>query len=101
MFNDSRVVVSDDTRRSRLRWRAKRGMLENDIFMTRFFEKNESSLSDDDVYGLDLLLDLPDSELFDLIMQRKELSQLSSDEHLMTAEDILKASHILGLLRLV
>lgn len=101
MFNDSRVVVSDDTRRSRLRWRAKRGMLENDIFMTRFFEKHELSLSDDDVYGLDLLLDLPDSELFDLIMQRKELSQLSLDEHLMSAEDMIKASHILGLLHLV
>lgn len=100
MFQDSHVVVSDETRRARLRWRAKRGMLENDILMTRFFEQHVH-LTDDEVYGLDMLLDLPDSELFELVMQRKELSHLSSDEHLMSAQDMIKAAHVLELLRLV
>ena len=99
MFNNSHVVVEDVVRRARLRWRAKRGMLENDIFLTRFFDVHEANLTDDEVYGLDMLLDLPDSELFDLIMRRKELAQVDKSEHLMDDGDMLKANHVLGLLR--
>jgi antitoxin CptB len=99
MFNNSHVVVEDVVRRARLRWRAKRGMLENDIFLTRFFDVHEANLTDDEVYGLDMLLDLPDSELFDLIMRRKELAQVDKSELLMDEADMLKANHVLGLLR--
>ena len=31
-------AVEDSVRRARLLWRAKRGLLENDIVMTRFFD---------------------------------------------------------------
>jgi antitoxin CptB len=62
----------DPTRRRRLRWRARRGLLENDLLLTRFLERHEASLSDGDVAGLDRLLDLPDNELLDLILQRTE-----------------------------
>ena len=47
MFNSSHVAVSDEVRRARLRWRAKRGLLENDIFMTRFFDAYDPCLTDD------------------------------------------------------
>ena len=101
MFNSSHVAVSDEVRRARLRWRAKRGLLENDIFMTRFFDAYETRLTDDEVYGLDMLLDLPDDELFGLIMQRKELSDVDPAEHLMSEEDLQKAVKVLDLLRSV
>lgn len=101
MFNISHVAVSDEVRRARLRWRAKRGLLENDIFMTRFFDAYETRLTDDEVYGLDMLLDLPDDELFGLIMQRKELSDVDPSEHLMNEEDLQKAAKVLDLLRSV
>ena len=52
-------AVEDSVRRARLLWRAKRGLLENDIVMTRFFDAYPN-LSDEQVYGLDLLLDLSD-----------------------------------------
>ena len=59
-------AVEDSVRRARLLWRAKRGLLENDIVMTRFFDAYPN-LSDEQVYGLDLLLDLSDDELFCVI----------------------------------
>jgi antitoxin CptB len=101
MFNNSHVVVTDETRRARLRWRAKRGLLENDIVMTRFFNAYETQLTDDDVHGLDMLLDLPDDELFALIMSRKELVEIDPAEHLMDEAGIKKAEHVLNILRSV
>ncbi len=63
---------SDPLNRARLRWRARRGLLENDLVLTRFFDKHEHDLSDDDVNVLTQLFDLPDTELLDLILARKE-----------------------------
>lgn len=101
MANDVHVVISDETRRARLRWRAKRGLLENDIFLTRFFDIHEKDLTDTQVYGLDLLLDLPDNDLFELIMSRKELADVDPSEHLMTADEMILANDVLTILRQV
>lgn len=101
MANDVHVVISDETRRARLRWRAKRGLLENDIFMTRFFDAHEKDLTDEQVYGLDLLLELPDNDLFELIMCRKELVDVDPTEHMMTADEMVLANDILAILRTV
>jgi antitoxin CptB len=64
---------ADPARRARLRWRARRALLENDLVMQRFFARHEDALTDDDVAGLDALLDLPDHELLDLILDRRQL----------------------------
>jgi antitoxin CptB len=69
---------ADEARRRRLRWRARRGLLENDLVFERFFERYEHSLSDDDVAGLDELLALGDNELLDLILRRSEPDQATS-----------------------
>ncbi|MEK9719865.1 MAG: succinate dehydrogenase assembly factor 2 [Quisquiliibacterium sp.] len=63
---------TDPARRRRLRWRARRGLLENDLLLTRFLERHETSLTDEEVAGLDHLLGLPDNELLDLILGRTE-----------------------------
>lgn len=63
---------ADPLLRRRLRWRARRGLLENDLILNRFFDRHEPVLSDEDVIGLDVLLDLPDNELLDLILERIE-----------------------------
>jgi len=62
----------DDRRLARLRWRARRGMLENDLVLERFLAARGSSLTDDEVAALDRLLDMPDNELWDLIAGRTE-----------------------------
>jgi len=64
-------VVSDPTSR-RIRWRCRRGLLENDIILARFLDARAGTLDDADVAMLDRLLDLPDNDLWDLIAGRVE-----------------------------
>ena len=63
---------SDPANRSRLRWRARRGLLENDLILTRFLDAHEEGLSDDEVDALTRLLDLADNPLMDLLLARTE-----------------------------
>ena len=63
---------SDPANRARLRWRSRRGLLENDILITRFLDAHEESLSDEDVDALTRLLDLADNPLLDLLLARRE-----------------------------
>ncbi len=55
----------------RIRWRARRGLLENDILLGRFFELELMALSPDELQQLDALLQLGDNELLDILMGRK------------------------------
>ncbi|CAM8632392.1 COG2938 Uncharacterized conserved protein [Oxalobacteraceae bacterium] len=62
----------DPTRRARLRWRSRRGLLENDLILTRFLDAHEIELTDDEVDALTRLLELSDNELLDLLLGRTE-----------------------------
>jgi antitoxin CptB len=55
---------------NRLRWRSRRGLLENDLFLERFFRRYGSCLTERNADGLRLLLDLPDNDLLDLLLAR-------------------------------
>jgi len=55
-----------------MRWRCRRGMLENDLILARFLDAHGGALSAADVAALDRLLDLADGELWDLIAGRAE-----------------------------
>ena len=63
---------SDPTRRARLRWRARRGLLENDLILTRFLDAHEANLTDEEVDALTRLLELSDNDLMALLLERKE-----------------------------
>jgi len=60
------------TELDRLRWRCRRGMLENDLILTRFLDLRGEGISDQEVVALDQLLELSDNELWDLIAGRQE-----------------------------
>ena len=62
----------DPLDRARLRWRARRGLLENDLIITRFLDAYEESLTDRDVADLSALLALGDNDLLDLLLARTE-----------------------------
>ena len=62
----------DPTELARLRWRCRRGLLENDLILERFMEARGPRISDDEVAGLDRLLRLSDDELWDLLAGRAE-----------------------------
>jgi len=52
----------------RLRWQARRGMLENDLLLGRFFERHGPGLDAAAMTALGRLLDLPDGLLLDLVL---------------------------------
>jgi len=62
----------DERSLARLRWRCRRGMLENDIVLTRFLDAAGSGIDAQDEAALDRLLDLNDNELWDLLSGRKD-----------------------------
>jgi antitoxin CptB len=57
---------------SRLRWRCRRGLLENDLFIARFFQRHEQHLLVRHADGLQALMDLADNDLLDLLLCRRE-----------------------------
>ena len=62
----------DATQLNRLRWRCRRGMLENDLILARYLEASGGDMSETDVAALDRLLDLADNDLLDLLSGRTE-----------------------------
>lgn len=63
---------ADPAKRARLRWRSRRGLLENDLILTRFLDMHESTLTDEEVDAFSRLIDLTDNDLMDLLLARKE-----------------------------
>ena len=59
---------------SKLRWRTRRGLLENDLFIERFFARHASSLTVGNARGMYALMDLADNDLMDLFLKRTTLS---------------------------
>ena len=57
---------------SKLKWRCRRGLLENDLFIERFFARHEASLTQAQAQGLQVLMDLSDNDLLDLFLARKQ-----------------------------
>ena len=52
----------------RLRWRARRGLLENDLLFTRFFARHGDSLEPAQTAALGELLELDDNTLLALLL---------------------------------
>ena len=79
---------------SKLKWRCRRGLLENDLFVEKFFGKYEASLTVRQAKGLDDLMDLSDNDLLDLLLKRKEPDQLSA-----ASASTAEALEVLALMR--
>ena len=58
---------------NKLRWRCRRGLLENDLFIERFFRHHEETITIRQAEGLLALMDLPDNDLLDLLLRRTQL----------------------------
>ncbi|MFE1572867.1 succinate dehydrogenase assembly factor 2 [Comamonas odontotermitis] len=62
----------DERARDLLRWRSRRGLVENDIFIEQFFHTYGASLNVRQAQGLTALMNLSDNDLLDLLLNRKE-----------------------------
>ena len=56
---------------SKLRWRCRRGMLENDLLIERFFARSDA-VTQAQANGLTLLMELADNDLLDLFLGRQK-----------------------------
>ncbi len=62
----------DEREAAVLRWRCRRGLVENDLFIERFFNAHGTRLSQAQARGITQLMDLSDNDLLDLLLARKE-----------------------------
>lgn len=65
-------ALLDERSFSKLRWRCRRGLLENDLLIERFFDRYASSLTVRQADALGELMDLADNDLLDLLLRRRE-----------------------------
>ena len=86
-MNDALI---DERALSKLRWRCRRGLLENDLFIERFFERFESTLTVGQSLALGDLMDLSDNDLLDLHLARKSLAQIDVNLDRDDIREILK-----------
>ncbi|MDN5752002.1 MAG: succinate dehydrogenase assembly factor 2 [Nitrosospira sp.] len=56
----------------RARWRCRRGLLELDILLQRFMDEHYAQLGEAELRQFELLLDLPDNDLWEMIALRKD-----------------------------
>ena len=69
-MTDNELIDEKDL--GKLKWRSRRGLLENDLFIERFFERYSSALTHRQARALMELMDLADNDLLDLLLKRKE-----------------------------
>ncbi|MES2975065.1 MAG: succinate dehydrogenase assembly factor 2 [Pseudomonadota bacterium] len=65
-------VLLDERGLSKLRWRCRRGLLENDLFIEKFFARHAEGLTTGQADGMNELMDLADNDLLDLLLRRRE-----------------------------
>ncbi len=79
-----------DAEQRRLTWRCRRGLLELDIVLQAFVNRQYPSLNIAELQVFDELLALPDNEFWDLINGTKDLVAESFQKNQMTANHMLE-----------
>ena len=83
---------------SKLRWRCRRGLLENDLIIDKFFNRYQDTLTVIQAKGMGDLMSLSDNDLLDLLLQRKEPGELLEADSRASA-CTFEAKQVLNLLR--
>ena len=79
----------DERALSKLRWRCRRGLLENDLLIERFFKRHAETLTVGQTEALLLLMDLGDNDLLDLLLARTQ------PEGALDRSDVVEVLHML------
>ncbi|MGN1056664.1 MAG: succinate dehydrogenase assembly factor 2 [Comamonas sp.] len=69
---DAMDALLEERERDLLRWRSRRGLVENDLYIEKFFATYGNQLTRRHAAGLSALMDLADNDLMDLFLRRKE-----------------------------
>jgi len=82
-------ALIDERALSKLRWRCRRGLLENDLFVERFFARSAGRITERQAEGMLALMDLADNDLLDLLLCRKE------PEGELARDDVIEVLHLM------
>jgi antitoxin CptB len=75
---------------SKLQWRCRRGLLENDLFIERFFHRFSETLTVQQADALSALMELSDNDLLDVQLARKSLVQVDAQLDREDVREVLK-----------
>ena len=64
----------------RIRWHCRRGLLELDLVLNQFLDSRFNQLTTEQKSALTRLLDLPDNDLWDLVIGRAETADVACAE---------------------
>ena len=65
---------------SKLRWRCRRGLLENDLFIERFFNRYSQSMTVGHARSMYALMELADNDLLDVFLGRPHSQAVAQEE---------------------
>jgi antitoxin CptB len=80
----------DERALSKLRWRCRRGLLENDLFIERFFTRFSTTLTTTQANAMADLMQLSDNDLLDVHLARKSLGQVDASLDRDDVREVLK-----------
>ena len=75
---------------SKLRWRCRRGLLENDLFIERFFNQYADALTVGQARGMYELMELADNDLLDVLLGRPHTQEVTKDLQVQSVLHLLK-----------
>ena len=76
-----------DLELSKLRWRCRRGFLENDLILTRLLERRGANFSEVEHVQLLSLIALDDNDLWEIIAGRTEAFPIGTDTMVATLRE--------------
>jgi antitoxin CptB len=65
---------------SKLRWRCRRGLLENDLFIERFFNRHAPDMTVGHARSMYALMELADNDLLDVFLGRPHTQAVAQQE---------------------
>jgi antitoxin CptB len=78
----------DSRNLERLKWKSRRGLLELDLVLERFWKESGARMTGGEAAALERLLAVPDNDLLDLVMARAE----TPEAHLRAMLEKLRAA---------
>ena len=76
---------------SKLRWRCRRGLLENDLFIERFFNRHAPDMTVGHARSMYALMELADNDLLDVFLGRPHTQAVAQQEDVKALLSLIQA----------
>ena len=76
---------------SKLRWRCRRGLLENDLFIERFFNRHSPDMTVGHARSMYALMELADNDLLDVFLGRPHTQAVAQQEDVKALLSLMQA----------